>query len=63
MKQKALIFVGLVVAQLAIANCVATGIALHELYGEIADLIDRRHELKKAEKELRKKAKEAKQAA
>lgn len=63
MKEKALVFVGLVVAQLAIANCVALGMSLHELYGEIADSADRRRKLKKAKKELEQYKKQAKQTA
>ena len=63
MKQKAAIFVGAILVQFALANAVATGIFLHDAYMELGAAINERKELRKAKKELHKKAKEAKQAA
>ena len=63
MKQKAAIFVGAILVQFVLANAVATGIVLHDAYMELGAAINERQELRKAKKELHKKAKEAKQAA
>ena len=63
MKQKAIFFVSAILVQLALANAVATGIALHELYSELGVALNERRELRKAKKELHKKAKMAKEAA
>lgn len=63
MKQKAAIFVGAILVQFVLANAVATGIFLHDAYMELGAAINERQELRKAKKELHKKAKEAKQAA
>ena len=62
MKQKTMIFISAILVQLMLANAVATGIALHDAYAELGDAICERLELKKAKKELHKKAKMAKQA-
>lgn len=63
MKQKVLLFASCIALYLAAANCIATGIALNELYSDIVEYVDKRREIKKAEKELHRKAKEAKQTA
>lgn len=55
MKQKVLLFTGCIALYLAAANCIATGIALNELYSDIVKYVDIRREIKKA--------KEAKQTA
>ena len=60
MKQKLYFFFGAMIAQLMIANCVALGISMHELYSDIGRAWDLRSEKRKAEKELQKKAKQNK---
>lgn len=63
MKQKMMLFAAGMALYLTLANCIATGIALHELYSDVVEYVDKRREIKKAEKELHRKAKEAKQTA
>ena len=66
MKQKILIFVGGMALYLTLANCIATGIALNELYSELVEYSDirrRERKIRKAQKDLHKKAMMAKKTS
>lgn len=56
-------FLAVMLIQLMAANAVSLGISMHEMYGIIVEKALDRIDARKAKKELKKKEKEAKQAA